>query len=341
MSQKKKVLIVEGQIDALRLIQAGFQETVAAQGTALGQEHAKELFHLGVNEAHLAFDGDKAGQEAALKVGHILQKGGMEVKVVRLLKGQDPDLVLREEGPAAWQRHMERALDYLTFFVDYLSLSIDKNSPAGKNELVQTIVRKIQEWDHPLMVHESLRKLALLTQVPEAALLQSYESPSPIVVTPKGSLEQGSLKVDPDRVLEADLLRWLFLMGASCPNLVEMAKLYLEPKHFHLPVSRCLYEGYLKAHDEQKSTDLLEFAMSFDQPDQQLFLSEVLQKRVNRERVKPCFRETLQRILERQWMQERETIKVKIYGGRCSESEVLELAKEFDRLKKQRPEVKG
>jgi len=52
-----------------------------------------------------------------------------------------------------------------------------------------------------------------------------------------------------------------------------------------------------------------------------------------------CFIETVQKILERHWMQQREEIKLKIYSGTCSESEVLELARAFDQIKKARPQV--
>jgi DNA primase len=68
-------------------------------------------------------------------------------------------------------------------------------------------------------------------------------------------------------------------------------------------------------------------------------MAEILQKRVNRERAEVCFLETVQRLLERHWMNQREEIKVKIYSGTCSEEQVLELARKFDQLKKVRPQA--
>ena len=60
ISREKRVIIVEGQIDCLRLIEADVDYVVAAQGTAFGQEHAYELERLGVQEVLLLFDGDSA-----------------------------------------------------------------------------------------------------------------------------------------------------------------------------------------------------------------------------------------------------------------------------------------
>ncbi len=337
IAKERRALIVEGQIDALRLIYTGFNWTVAGQGTAFGEDHAKELIHLGVNQVYLALDGDTAGQEATVKIGHIFQKEGIEVLVVQLPEKWDPDLVLQDKGPDEWQKRLEASIDYLTFLVNHLSRSINVQSPAGKNELVQMIAKRIRDWDHPLMVHESLRKLARLTQTPET-ILHVQEAQTPQIFIKK----QASVtftEIDPDRILEADLLRWLILMGASMPQLIEIADQNLKPSHFRHPAGRGLYEKYLAAAKEEKPRDLLSLAIDLDHPEQQIFMAEVLQKKVNREKALECFIDTVQKILERHWMHQREMIKIKIYSGKCSEAEVLDLARQFDLIKKERPQV--
>ncbi len=337
IAKERKAMIVEGQIDALRLIDSGFPWTVAGQGTAFGEDHTKELVHLGVRQVYLALDGDTAGQEAAIKIGNLFQKEGVEVLVVPLPEKCDPDLVLQEKGPAEWQKRLDSSVDYLTFLVGRLSKTISLNTPAGKNELVQTIAKQIRQWDHPLMIHESLRKLARLTQTPES-IIGVPEGNTPQIYI-KRSASVTFTEVDPDRILEADLLRWLFLMGEGTPELVAIAEANLQPFHFRLHVARSLFEKYLAASKENRPRDLLTLAIDLDQAEQQLFMAEILQKRVNRERAVPCFIETVQRILERHWMHRREEIKLKIYSGACTEAEVLDLARQFDQIKKERPQT--
>jgi DNA primase len=337
IAKERRALIVEGQIDALRLIHTGFNWTVAGQGTAFGEEMVKELIHLGVREVYLAFDGDSAGKEATVKVGDLFQKEGIEVRVAVLPEGSDPDLILRERGAEEWQKRLDRSLDYLTFLVEHLSQSIDIASPAGKNELVQSIAKKIRQWNHPLMVHESLRKLARLTHTPDTILGAPIEGVTQTLIKRSASVTFSD--VDPDRILEADLLRWLLLMGDTAPDLVRIAKANLTCEHLRTAAGRALYEKYMKAVEEAVARDLLSFAIGLEGNEQQLFLNEVLQKKVNREKATPLFIETVQRLLERSWMQRREEIKLKIYSGQCTESEVLELARKFDELKRQRPQV--
>ncbi len=332
IAKDRKCIVVEGQIDALRLISSGFAWTVAGQGTAFGEDHVKELIHLGVRQVYLAFDGDTAGQEAALKVGQLFSKEGVEVLVVKLPDKCDPDLILMEKGPEEWQKLLGEATDYVSFMINHFSKNMNVNTPAGKNELVLTIGKRIRDWDHPLMVHEALRKLARQTGTPESLVGAPEENNPQIYI--KRSASVTFTDIDPDRVLEADLLRWLLLMGTTTPELYAIAEKNLRPEHFRT-VGKALYEQLLK----DKTIDLLSLTIKLESPEEQLFLAEILQKKVNRERVLVCFNETVQKMLERHWMQEREAIKMKIYSGKCTEAEVLELARKFDELKKQRPQL--
>lgn len=336
IAKERQAIIVEGQIDCLRLIFNGFDYTVAGQGTAFGEEMVKELIQVGVRQVYLALDGDGAGQEAALKIGHLFQKEGIDVRVVRLPEKCDPDLILQEKGPKDWQERIDESIEYLPFMIEMFSKTINVQTPAGKNELVQGIAKRIREWDHPLMVHESLRKLARLTQTPESLIKTSEENVPQIYL--QRSSRIGAPQIDPDRILEADLLRWLLLSPVP-EKIIQIAELNLKPEHFRLGATRLIYEKAIKAAKDQQTCDLLSLAIDLENPEQQIFLSEILQKRVNREKAIAGFIETVQRILERHWMQQREEIKLKIYSGRSSEQEILELAKQFDEIKRARPIV--
>ncbi|MDE3056244.1 MAG: DNA primase [Verrucomicrobiota bacterium] len=337
IAKERKALIVEGQIDALRLIHSGFPWTVAGQGTAFGEEMVKELLHLGVREVFLALDGDTAGQEASAKIGDLFQKEGVEVFALTLPEGWDPDLFLQKKGPAKWQELLDERIDYLSFLVAHRSRSLSLQSPASKTKLVETIAQQIKAWENPIMVHESLKKLARLTQTPES-LLGNSDAP---IAAPIQRFAHATLpSIATDRILEADLLRWLFLLGLQEGKLIELAEKNLSSHHFRTAVGKSLYESYLKQIKETGSCDLLSLVIDQKEAEAQFFLSEILQKKVNRERALPCFIETIQKLLERHWMGKREEIRQKIYSGAHTEEEVLLLAREFDRLKKERPEVK-
>ncbi|MBJ7449297.1 MAG: DNA primase [Parachlamydiales bacterium] len=339
IAKERHALIVEGQIDALRLIQEGFNYTVAGQGTAFGEGHLKELMNLGVTAVYLAFDADIAGQEAASKVGNLFQKEGVEVYVLSLPTGDDPDTLLRNQGPDGFKALLDKKEDYLTFLVNHYSKRLDMESPASKTQLVDSIAEKIREWDNPLMVHESLRKLARLTNIPEEVLATNSSTRAFRFIKKSGSA--GGFEVDPDRILETDLLRWLLLMGEEERKLVDIAGQNLELDHFSIPICRQIYQTYMSAFKENKPRDLLSLAIDLDDADAQLFLSDILQKRVKRERCMDHIVETVQKMLDRHWMHQREAIKQKIQSGNLSDDEAIALAKQFDDLRKNPPHIKG
>ncbi len=332
IAKEKRAIVVEGQIDALRLIQEGFNITVAGQGTAFTEEHVKELVKLGITRVYLALDGDEAGQTAASKIGNLFQKEGVEVYVVPIPPGMDPDIILREQGPLAFTELLEKAEDYLSFLVGYFSKESDISSPSGKSHLIQTIAKRIRGWDHPLMVHESLRKLARLTQVPEKLVgVGQEEVRRSTYIKREGKLSE--VAINPDRVLQTDLLRWLYLLGNSKPHLLEIIKKNLRPEHFSVTLCRRLFSIYIDNLEGEKPTDLLSLANNLENPEEQILFSELVQKKVNTERAEEGVVETVTKMLQHHWMEEREKIKIKIQSGQCSQEEVLELAKKFDTLK--------
>lgn len=339
IAKEKRVIVVEGQIDALRLIQAGFNITVAGQGTAFTEDHVKELLNLGITKVYLALDGDEAGAAAVSKIGNLFQKEGVEVNVVPISEGMDPDTLLKELGPLAFTELLEKSEDYLSFLLSYFSKETDLSSPSQKNHLIQTIVQRIRSWDHPLMVHESLRKLARLTQVPEKLVGVGLEEVRrSTYVKREGSLSE--VEINPERVLETDLLRWLYLLSNSSPKLFQIIKENLRPEHFSTPICRRLFSHYMGNIAEEKNADLLTLANNLESPEEQLLFSEIVQKKVNTERAEEGVIETVTKMLQRHWMEERERIKIQIQSGRCSEEEILELAKKFDGIKGAPPLIK-
>jgi len=336
IAKERSAIIVEGQIDALRLIHAGFLTTVAQGGTAFTEEHMSQLINLGINKVYLALDSDKAGLEAAIKIGDLFQKNAIETYVLNLPPSMDPDSILIEFGPAYFEKLIKESYDYLTFLVKTLSKKINIDSPAGKNELVHVIVDRIKKWDHPLMIHESLRKLAALTRTPQSMIPYQIETPN---VHIKKQSNLSSVEINPDLVIETDLLRMLFLQGSSSSELIQIAKKNLKEDHFKIRVCKNLFLKFMSFLENSSSVDLLSFSIDLENVEERLFLSKMLQKKINLEKIKQNFIKTVQLILDRFWMEQREEIRLKIQASNLSEEEVISLAKKFDEIKNNRPKI--
>ncbi len=320
IAKERKAIIVEGQIDCLRLIDAELDITVAALGTAFGEGHVRELKQLGVLEVTLLFDGDKAGQAAISKVGDLFQKVGMEAKCASMPNGLDPDSFVRQQGKEALIVLLGKSVDYITFQIQYIGSQLP-DSPAGKNELITQIAKQIKGWEEPVMVHESLRKLAKLTRVPEHMV---GSAPRPI------NQQAKLFQIDPNRILELDLLRWLLFMERE--DFMATARHYLTLSHFLVPACQQIYRAFLDG-----ATDLLSLAPEIED---ESIIQEIMVKKVNRERAEAHFLATVQKLADRKWLAQREEISQKIQSGALGQEKELELTKEFDVLAKKRKEVK-
>lgn len=334
IAKERQAIIVEGQIDALRLIQEGFDYTVAGLGTAFGAFHASQLIHLGVRQVFLSFDPDTAGKEAAIKVGDLFQKEGVEVKVVPLPPTLDPDSFLRKEGKEAFQTLLNTSPDYLSFLITERQKSFDSQTPAGKNSFVAELTRQIKNWNHPLMVHESLRKVASLLKVPESLVGVGYETLNSLYIKQSGSAVLET--IDPQRILEADFLRWLLLVEVKESGLLEKARRYITPDDLRDPVCKKLYQTYLFRQDENLPCDTLSLV---ETEETQELLSYILEKKIDITKAESGFVETIQRLLDRNWLEKGEKIRLKIQSGHSSETEALELVRALRDLKAKRPLV--
>ncbi len=111
-------LAVEGYMDVIGLASAGVHNAVATCGTALTPEHVKLLKRYG-ERFFLAFDGDDAGRRAAWSAGVLFLREGLDVRVVDLPAGQDPDDFARKEGLAGWQGLLEAAKGVARFWLEH------------------------------------------------------------------------------------------------------------------------------------------------------------------------------------------------------------------------------
>ncbi len=110
--RKREIVVVEGYMDAIALSQAGFPQTVAALGTAFGEDHLKALWQI-VDEPVFCFDGDEAGQRAARRVAERALEAirpGKSLRFATLPEGKDPDdLVRAPGGPEALRAALDGA----------------------------------------------------------------------------------------------------------------------------------------------------------------------------------------------------------------------------------------
>ena len=128
---KKQAIVCEGQVDLITAFEAGVQNVVAPQGTAFTDRQARILKRY-VEEVVLCFDSDAAGEKAAEKSLVQLLAEGLQVRVVGMPPGEDPDSLIRKEGAEAFRTRIAEAKDFFDYQIERLAKRPDFATPRGK-----------------------------------------------------------------------------------------------------------------------------------------------------------------------------------------------------------------
>jgi len=140
------LIVVEGHMDVVSLHKAGFNTAVASMGTALTNEQAK-LIKRFADKVFICYDGDTAGKKATLRGLDILRETGLDVYVMSMPEGLDPDDVINKYGADGYKRLMERALPLVDFKLEFLSKIYDINTSEGKTKFLNEAIDVLNALD--------------------------------------------------------------------------------------------------------------------------------------------------------------------------------------------------
>ncbi len=134
----EEAIVVEGYFDFLSLYQQGVTNVVASSGTAFTPEQAR-LLGRSASSVVLMFDADSAGQQAAIRSVDYLFEAGLDVKVVKLPPGEDPDSIARKGGKAAIDEQLSKAKSYVEYTISTLPDRFEKLSLNDKDRAIKRL----------------------------------------------------------------------------------------------------------------------------------------------------------------------------------------------------------
>ena len=156
------VIIVEGYMDTISLVQAGFENVVASMGTALTKDQARILKRY-TDKVFISYDGDFAGQKASIRGLEILKEEGLDVKVVSLPNGLDPDDVIKKFGRKGYQELLDDAKPLIDFKLDTLKRTYDVGTVDGKRKFTTNAIKVISESASPAEQEDLLKTVRDIT----------------------------------------------------------------------------------------------------------------------------------------------------------------------------------
>ena len=145
----KKLLIVEGYMDAISLHQRGITNVVASLGTALTPNQGW-LLRKNAEQVILGFDSDGAGQNAVLRAMEVMQNMGCDMRVLQMTGAKDPDEYVIKYGSARFQKLLEDSISLIEFKIKILQKDLNLENASDKIKFLNEIAKLISKIDNTM-----------------------------------------------------------------------------------------------------------------------------------------------------------------------------------------------
>jgi DNA primase len=224
--EKDCAVVVEGYLDFIIPYQEGLKNIVASQGTALTYEQVRLLKRYTHNVV-MIYDADIAGELATLRSLDIFIEEGMEVKVVTLPEGLDPDLFVRKNGIDNFKDKIELAQDLFDYKLRFLKSRYNLTQIQGKANIASNMLLTINKFKNAVLKSEYLRKLAEELDIKEEALWEESKKikEDKVYAEQNQALPKKSTNINPTEKLLVKLM-------LEETGLINRIKNHLEPADF-------------------------------------------------------------------------------------------------------------
>lgn len=172
ITQKDLCYLVEGQMDALSMYQAGIENVVCSGGTALTQAQVR-LIKRFTSKITVLYDGDSAGIHAAIRGVDMFLQEGFTVKVVLLPDGEDPDSYAQSHNASEFIEYIEKNQKDFIRFKAQLSWEKAKDDPSKRSELTHELVQSIALIPDEITRYEYIRDCAAVIQTSDSLLTRA------------------------------------------------------------------------------------------------------------------------------------------------------------------------
>lgn len=260
------MILVEGYMDAVALHQYGFDCAVASLGTSLTEEHASLLARY-TQQVILIYDGDEAGQNATQRAIPMLEKAGLQVKVLKMRDAKDPDEYLRKFGADRFRILLEESSNRVEYQLKAIQKKYDLNIDEERvnfiteaADFVSTLASAVQREVYGNRVAEAAKisPEAMKIEVQKAhkrRLSREKRKQEKIDLAPARNLQTQSRQIRYDNVKSAAAEERVVAAVMKEPALLaEIPE--LTPEEFSAPILAKVFSQQLQRHREGQDATL-------------------------------------------------------------------------------------
>ena len=171
IQKKNEAVVMEGELDLISSFQAGIGNVVAIKGSALTEGHAS-LLRRYTERLAFALDSDLAGDAASRRGIEIADRAGLDMRVVILPSGKDPDEAVREDANAV-KKAIKNAIPVYDYFISSAIKRFDATSAFGKKKVSEELLPILAKIENPIVQGHYIKKLARTLDTSEETVVES------------------------------------------------------------------------------------------------------------------------------------------------------------------------
>ncbi len=247
-------IVVEGYMDVASLYQAGVENVCASCGTALTTEQAKLLKRY-TNKVVLCYDADSAGINAALRGIDILRDAGLDVKVLHVDEGKDPDEYVRKHSADDFKNLIkEKALSDIDYKVCLIKKKYDINDTSQGVKFLQAVASVLRKLS-PVEADLYIKKISRAEKISEGALRREVNQEVPEVKATEQASDKSDIEPEVE-ISQSQLLLEKTLIKLSLMHSEYFDKLKDYGDSFISEAARSTYAVLDKMYAPEKEFDL-------------------------------------------------------------------------------------
>ena len=261
IKKEKNAFVVEGEFDTISPYQNGFTNFVAVKGTALTAEQLMLLKRY-TEKISLALDADVAGEESAKRGIEEAEKLGLEVAVVKLPVGKDPDEAVRSDM-GAFKKAIKKPIPIYDFLIESAQKKYPEETSFAKKKIGDEVIPFLERITNPIVKSHYVKKIAKVLGVSETSIevmMQKIKRKKREMSSFKPALKSKS-KEDRQLIIERYLLSHVF-QHENPYSTADKIFCTLNWDNFYLPAHQKIAKIFLDAKDDKgKAFDLNRFVL--------------------------------------------------------------------------------
>ena len=175
LKKNDTIIIMEGQMDVIRASTIGIDNVIATMGTALTKDH-KNIIKNMANTVILCFDGDAAGEKATNAAIELLEDTNLNIKVVRLPNGMDPDEYILKEGKDSFISQIKFASNLIDYKMELLKKNKDFSNIKDISSYINLVMNELAYEKDNIVIELNIKKLANNFNIDYSTLMDKYNN---------------------------------------------------------------------------------------------------------------------------------------------------------------------